>query len=79
MTQFQFDVICSLIRSGAPALANELIGAFSTVIKEANTLVEENAALKAELERRDANCEEPCTCDGECSSCDENACEVVEG
>lgn len=79
MTQFQFDMICSILQSGAPALANELIGALSTVIKEANAVAEENAALKAELERRDANCEEPCACDEKCSCCDEKACEAVEG
>lgn len=81
MTQFQFDMICSIINSGAPALANELIGALSAVIKEANAVAEENVMLKEELERRDANCEdsEPCTCDEKCSSCDEKACEVVEG
>ena len=83
MTQFQFDMICTIIDKGAPALANDLITSLSTVIKEANALAEENAALKAEITRRDSNCEEPNVwpeaCDGKCSSCDEKACEVTEG
>lgn len=79
MTQFQFDMICSIINSGAPALANELIGALSNMVSTANQIAEENAKLKAELERRDADCEEPCKCEGKCSSCDDKACEAVEG
>jgi hypothetical protein len=67
MTQFQFDVICSLIQNGAPALANELIGALSAVIKEANAVVEENAALKAEVKRLSSEPCDDCKCvDGKC-------------
>lgn len=79
MTQFQFDMICKILESGAPALADELITALSTIVREANSLAKDNAALKAELERRDSDCEEPNVCDGKCSSCDEKACEVTEG
>lgn len=79
MNQFQFDLICKLIQNGAPALSNELIGALSNIVNEANALREANAALRMELQRRDAECEEPCAGDGKCSSCEEKACEAVEG
>lgn len=79
MTQFQFDMICTIIQNGAPALAPELIEALSNVIQEANAAAKENAALKEELAHRDACCEEPNHCDGKCSCREEKDCEVCEG
>ena len=42
MTQTQYNIIVAVISNGAPALANELIGALSEV-------VEENQKLKNEI------------------------------
>jgi cell shape-determining protein MreC len=54
MTQFQFDVLCKVIENGAPALANELCSAVSTLVQSYNKLAEENERLKAELEESKA-------------------------
>lgn len=34
MTQSQYDVLCKVIQNGAPALANELIGAVNELINQ---------------------------------------------
>lgn len=49
MNQFQFDLICKIIETGAPALANELIGAMRGLAEDYNRLAEENAQLKAQV------------------------------
>ena len=48
MTQFQFDLICKIIETGAPALANELIGAMRGLAEEYTKLAEENEQLKSQ-------------------------------
>lgn len=50
MTQFQFDVICKLIDTGAPALASELKNAILGLAKSLEAAVAENEQLKAKLE-----------------------------
>jgi hypothetical protein len=50
MTQFQFDLICKIIESGAPALANELCGALDTFVQSYNSALAENTNLKTQLE-----------------------------
>ena len=50
MTQFQFDVICKLIDTGAPALAAELKNAILGLAKSLEAAVAENEQLKAKLE-----------------------------
>lgn len=47
MTQFQFDLICKIIESGAPALANELCGSLNDLVIDRNNLAKENEELKA--------------------------------
>ena len=49
MTQFQFDLICTLIERGAPVLANELCGALQGLVQTCNATVEENEKLKAQI------------------------------
>lgn len=49
MTQFQFDLICKIINSGAPVLANELCGALNTLVQSYNASVEENEKLTAQI------------------------------
>lgn len=50
MTQFQFDVICKLIDTGAPALASELKNAILGLAKSLEAAVAESEQLKAKLE-----------------------------
>lgn len=50
MTQFQFDLICKILSSGAPALANELCEALDNFVQSYNTVVADNNALKAQVE-----------------------------
>jgi hypothetical protein len=57
MTQFQFDLICKLIETGAPALANELITALQEMVKICNATAEENTQLKAQLDDLTKDCE----------------------
>ncbi len=45
MTQYEYQVICDVIRSGAPALANNLIG-------KLNDLIAENVQLKSEKDNK---------------------------
>jgi len=49
MTQFQFDLICKLIDSGAPILSRELCGSLDALVKGYNAIVEENEQLKAQI------------------------------
>jgi hypothetical protein len=48
MTHFQFELICKIIESGAPALANELCGALANLVQSYNTVVVENEQLKTQ-------------------------------
>ena len=57
MTQFQFDLICKLVETGAPALANELITALQEMVKICNATAEENVQLKAQLDNLTKDCE----------------------
>jgi hypothetical protein len=50
MTQFQFDLICKIIESGAPVLANELCSVLNTFVQSYNSTLAENTSLKAQLE-----------------------------
>ena len=50
MTQFQFDLICKIIESGAPVLANELCSVLNTLVQSYNLAVAENTSLKTQLE-----------------------------
>lgn len=50
MTQFQFDSIVAIIKSGAPALAPELLQAFSEFVKKALETENELNALKKAAE-----------------------------
>ena len=50
MTQFQFDMICKIIESGAPALANELNGSLNDLVQDYNKCIKENDVLKAQVE-----------------------------
>lgn len=59
MTQFQFDVICKLIDTGAPALAAELKNAILGLAKSLEAAVAENEQLKAKLEDSTENQSEP--------------------
>lgn len=54
MTQFQFDSIVAIIKSGAPALAPELLQAFSEFVKKALEMENELNALKKSAEAKDA-------------------------
>ena len=38
MTQEQYNLICKILATGAPALANELISAMSSLINDYNRL-----------------------------------------
>ena len=68
MTQFQFDLICKLIETGAPALANELITALQEMVKICNATAEENTQLKAQIEEltSDCKCSKDCECTSDC-------------
>ena len=50
MTQFQFDLICTLIERGAPVLANELCSALDNLVQTCNATIAENEQLKARIE-----------------------------
>ena len=50
MNQFQFDLICKIINSGAPALAEELCGSLNALVQSYNNVIAENEQLKTELE-----------------------------
>lgn len=58
MTQFQLDVICKIISSGAPAVAEELCGALDTLVRSYNAVLEENKQLKKDLEEATSTCSE---------------------
>ena len=58
MTQFQFDLICKIIESGAPALANELCAALNALIQDYNITIDENEQLKARINELTTNCDE---------------------
>ena len=58
MTQFQFDSIVAIIKSGAPALAPELLQVFSEFVKKALETENELNALKKAAEAKDAIKEE---------------------
>ena len=49
MTQFQFDLICKIISSGAPALADELCGSLDMLVQSYNKIAVENEELIAQL------------------------------
>jgi len=64
MTQEQFNVIMKIIKSGAPALADELCDAFVGVIKnnqelsaKVKELAEENKTLKCPNDKQCDKCE----------------------
>jgi ATP phosphoribosyltransferase len=57
MTQFQFDIICKIVSTGAPALANELNSALDEFVQSYNACLEENAQLKAQIEKLATNTE----------------------
>lgn len=59
MTQFEYELICKLIQSGAPALAEDLINGLANVINAANEAIRERDELKAEVERLTADSAEP--------------------
>lgn len=42
MNQMQFDVIVAIIKNGAPALADELVGALVNLVNAYNKLKEEH-------------------------------------
>ena len=48
MTQFQFDVICKIIDTGAPALAAELCNSLHNLVQDFNAVLAENETLKAQ-------------------------------
>lgn len=50
MTQIDYEIICRIIQSGAPALAMELIGALQNLINDFNAVIKERDQLKSELE-----------------------------
>lgn len=67
MTQFQFDMICKIIESGAPALAPELTESLNSLIVDRNGLAKDNVALKTQLDQilasqecGDEKCSEDC-------------------
>ena len=49
MTQFQYDAIIAVIKNGAPALANELIGSIDNVIRANAQLAKENKKLNEKI------------------------------
>ena len=50
MTQFQFDTICSIIRSGAPALSNELCNSLNDLVVDRNQLAQQVETLQSQLQ-----------------------------
>ena len=56
MTQFQFDMICKVIQSGAPALANELCNSLNDLVVDYNKLTERIQSIQAtDVESKDEN------------------------
>ncbi len=56
MTQLQFDMICRIVQSGAPALANELCGALNDIVVDYNNLVEQIRSIQeTDDESKDEN------------------------
>ena len=51
MSQEQLNVICKIIRNGAPALADELIGSIITILNE-------NADMKKQLSNKTVRVED---------------------
>jgi hypothetical protein len=51
-------MICAIIQSGAPALANDLCGALGTLVVEYNTTLNELTQLKAEVKEKDSEASE---------------------
>ena len=49
MTQFQYDAIIAVIKNGAPALANELIGSIDNIIRANAQLTKENKKLNEKI------------------------------
>ena len=49
MTQFQYDTIVTVIKNGAPALENELIGSIDNVIRANAQLAKENKKLNEKI------------------------------
>ena len=47
MTQLQFEIICKVIETGTPALANELCGALNDLVVDRNNLAKEVKMLKS--------------------------------
>ena len=50
MTQFQFDTICNIIRSGAPAFANELCSSLNDLVVDRNQLAQQVENLQSQLQ-----------------------------
>lgn len=55
MTQFQFDTICNIIRSGAPALANELCSSLNDLVVDRNQLAQQVEDLQLQLAEPEAS------------------------
>lgn len=56
MTQFQFDMICKIIESGAPALANELCNSLNDLVVDYNKLNERIQSIQeTDVESKDEN------------------------
>lgn len=51
MTQFQFEMICKVIESGAPALSNELCSSLNDLVVDRNQLAKQVEDLKSQLEQ----------------------------
>ena len=49
-----FLIIAEIIKNGAPVLANQLLAAIWGVIQERDRLADENAALRAALQKETA-------------------------
>ena len=47
MTQLQFEMICKIIETGAPALAEELCNSLNDLVVERNNLAQEVEVLKS--------------------------------
>lgn len=55
MTQFQFEVICKVIESGAPALSNELCSSLNDLVVDRNQLAKQVEDLKSQLDKTNSN------------------------
>lgn len=51
MTQFQFEMICKIVQSGAPALSNELCSSLNDLVVDRNQLAKQVEDLKSQLEQ----------------------------